>query len=168
MNMKPDSRKSFLVRCSCLLFALKFLSPLPVFAQFPYPTAIPPDAQRNSSAQVRSAIGQLQNTTRTAPSYGEQGYGNVSQQFEGVRGAYQAFKQTLDPKQLTDGANDLAELDAGLDIIAGAFDNCRTEMAAGRSADAALRDMCQVLREASQVWVQEFNKTCSRLRTSWR
>jgi len=147
---------------------LKLLAPSSATAQFPYPTPMTPDAQRNTSAQVRSEVGWLQNTTSTAPSYGAQGYGNVWERFQGVRGAYETFKQTLNPKQLADGANDLAELDAGLDIIQGSFQNFQTDVAAGRPANAALRDMCQVLREASQVWLQEFNKVCSRLRTSWR
>jgi len=93
---------------------LKLLAPSSATAQFPYPTPMTPDAQRNTSAQVRSEVGWLQNTTSTAPSYGAQGYGNVWERFQGVRGAYETFKQTLNPKQLADGANDLAELDAGL------------------------------------------------------
>jgi hypothetical protein len=165
--MRPYSRRSFLVGCSCLVCGLQFLSPSPASAQFPYPTPMAPDAQRNMSMQVRSEIGLLQNTTRTAPSYGEQGYGQVWEHFQTVRGAYSAFKQVLNPSQLAEGANALAELDAGLDIIQGAFDNFQTDVAAGRPVNAALRDMCQVLRESSQVWLQEFNKTCSRLRTSW-
>jgi len=161
------SRRSFILRASCLVCGLQFLSCFIASAQTPFPVAIPPDAQRNSSTQVRSEIKWLQDATRTAPSYGEQGYGHVWERFQTVRGTYQAFKQTLSPNQLAQGANSLAELDAGLDIIQGAFDNYQTDAAAGRPVNAALRDLCQVLREGSELWLQEFNKTCSRLRTSW-
>ena len=165
--MKPYSRRSFLIGCSCLVGGLRLLSPSSATAQFPYPSPMAPDAQRNTSAQVRSEIGWLQNTCRTAPNYGAQGYGNVWERFQSVHGSYQTFKQTLSPQQLADGANDLADLDAGLDIIQGSFQNFQTDVADGRPTSDALRDMCQVLREASQVWLQQFNKVCSRLRTSW-
>ena len=165
--MKLCSRRSFLFGCSCLVCGLTFLSPPLASAQFPYPTPTTPDAQRNASAQVRSQISWLQNATRTAPNYGEQGLGQVWERFHGVRGAYESFKQTLGPRQSTEGANALAELDAGLNIIQESFENFRTDVADGRSVNSALRDLCQVLREGSQLWLQEFNKTCSRLRTAW-
>jgi hypothetical protein len=68
---------------------------------------------------------------------------------------------------LAQGANDLAELDAGLGIIQEAFNNYQEAVAAGQNANSALRDMCQVLREASQVWLQELNNRCSKLRVGW-
>jgi len=165
--MNLYSRRSFLFGCLCFVAGLKLLSPPLASAQIPYPTQPTADAQRNTSSQVRSQISWLQNATRTAPSYGEQGVGQVAERFQSVRGAYESFKQTLGPRQLADGGNALAELDAGLNIIQESFENFRTDVADGRSVNSALRDLCQVLREASQLWLQEFNKTCSRLRTGW-
>jgi hypothetical protein len=68
---------------------------------------------------------------------------------------------------LQKGANALAELDAGLDIINEAFTNYQNDVAAGREGRTALRDMCEVLREAVQVWAQELEKTSSRLRVGF-
>jgi hypothetical protein len=136
-------------------------------AQYPFPAPTTPDAQRNALNQVRSQVNYLQNATRTAANYGQQGYGNVWERFQIVRGAYGAFKQTLNPRQAADGANAFAELDGGLDILQEAFDNYQTDIAAGRPAGAALRDMCQVLRDGSRLWLDELNKTCSRLRVGW-
>ena len=160
--MKP--RYSFLL---ILVGGLTLLSPLVSPAQYPFPTPTTPDAQRNALTQVRSQVNWLQNATRTATNYGQQGYGNVWERFQIVRGAYGAFKQTLNPRQAADGANSFAELDGGLDILQEAFENYQTDLAAGRNAGAALRDMCQVLRDGSRLWLDELNKTCSRLRVGW-
>jgi len=146
---------------------LKVLSPRFASAQWPGQASTTPDAQRNALGQVRSEINWLQNATRTSASYGEQGYGNVWERFQSVRGAYAGLKQTLNPHQLTAGGNALAELDAGLDIIQEAFDNFRTDVAGGRPVNTALRDMCQVLREGSQLWLQQLNKTSTQLRIGW-
>jgi len=78
-----------------------------------------------------------------------------------------AFKSTLTQEQLAHGANGLAELDAGLDILAEAFDNYQQGLAAGQPVGSALRDMCAVLRQGSDLWLQELNKNCSRLRVGW-
>ena len=81
--------------------------------------------------------------------------------------AYAALTQTLTPQQSAYGAEDLAELNTGLDIIEGAFDNYLEEVAAGRSEDAALVNLCRVVREGSILWVQKLNKTSSRLKIGW-
>jgi hypothetical protein len=65
------------------------------------------------------------------------------------------------------GANDLAELNAGLDIIQEAFTNYEEDIAGGRPAGPALEKMCRVLRRSSALWLQELNKTSSRLRIGW-
>jgi hypothetical protein len=73
----------------------------------------------------------------------------------------------LTPQQLAYGANDLEELNAGLDIIQEAFDNYQEDVAGGRAADAALAKLCRVLRQGSTLWLQEMNKTSSRLKIGW-
>lgn len=139
----------------------------PVTAQWPFSPPTTPDAQRSAVNAVKSQINWLQNATRTASSFGAQGWGNVWQTFQAVREAHNAFKLTLTPQQQADGANALAELDAGLDILQEAFANYQQDLAGGRAVGPALQNMCRVLRQGSDVWLQEFNKTCSRLRVGW-
>jgi hypothetical protein len=142
-------------------------APLLVFAQWPFAAPTTPDAQRNALNAVRSQVNWLQNATRTAASYGPQGYGNVLQQFQALRDSYTGLKQTLNPQQLAQGANDLAELDAGLDIIQEAFGNYQEAVGAGQPVNSALRDMCQILGQASRIWLQELNRRCAGLRVGW-
>ena len=61
------------------------------------------------------------------------GYGLLVQQFQAVRDQYAGFKSTLNPQQLSSGANQMAELDAGLDIIQEAFTDYQTAVANGQS-----------------------------------
>lgn len=140
----------------------------PVSAQWPMQAPVTtPDAQRTALNGVRSQAGWLQNATRTAPSYGDQGYASVARTFEGLRMTYGQFKQTLTPQQLAYGANAFAELDAGLDIIQEAFRNYEEDIAGGAAVGPALRNMCQLLRQGSALWLQELNKTCSKIRVGW-
>jgi hypothetical protein len=129
---------------------------------------IPPlatsEAQRKALNAVRSQVDWFRNATRIAPSYVTGSYDNIWQQFQMLRGAYDAFKATLTPNQLKSAGNELAELEAGLDILQEAFDEYQQDVAAGRSPIAALRSMCQALDEAAGVWLQELNKTAMRLR----
>src|SRR5262249_39253499 len=161
MNLKS---KNLLLPPGVLAIALLTLfSPLLALAQWPYgPTATPND-QRNALNALRGQINWFQNVTRTAPNFGEQGYGQVQGGFASLRGAYNGFKATLNERQQAQGANGLAELDGGLDIIQEAFANFQNDVAGGRPPDMALRDLCQVMREAVQVWGQEMNKYVSRL-----
>jgi hypothetical protein len=165
--MKLCLRRAVLLIALCLS-GLAIFGPLPVSAQWPFAAApVTPQAQRNALSALRSQIKFFQNATRTAPNYGTAGYGNVLSQFETMRGAYNGFKQTLNPRQLERGANSLAELDAGLDILNEAFTNCQNDFAAGREPSTAIRSMCQALREGSQVWAQELEKICSQLRVGF-
>src|SRR6516162_6331115 len=117
---------------SLLLAAIAVLAPGLAFAQYNYAPFTTPDAQRNALNALRAQLNYFQNATRSAPNYGVQGYDSVLDQFQGFREAYNGFKQTLTPQQLARGANALAELDAGLDIIAEAFTNFQNDLAAGR------------------------------------
>ncbi len=126
-----------------------------------------PDAQRNAMNVVRSQVGWLQNATRTASSYATGALGTVYQHFQTLRGAYTAFTATLNPQQSANGANELAELSGGLDILQEAFANYNDDVANGRDPGVALADMCQVLDQAAGVWLQEFNQDCTRLQVGW-
>jgi hypothetical protein len=162
--MKTHRWRYALLSGLCLISAFIVLLSRPVAAQWPFPPATTPDAQRNALNAVRAQVNWLHNATRTASSYGAQGYGNVWQAFQDMRQTYNAFKQTLTQQQAAYGANNFAELDAGLDIIQEAFTNYQDDVAAGQSVGMALAEMCRVLRQASSLWLQELNKTCSRLR----
>lgn len=141
--------------------------PMLCLAQWGFNAPATPDAQRNALGAVRSQVSWVQNSTRTASNYGAQGSGYVWQAFQGLRQAYGALTQTLTQQQLTQGANSLAELSAGLDIIQEVFANYDQDVAAGRPVGVALADLCQVMRQASNLWLQELNKTASRLRIGW-
>jgi len=167
----PRERRQLLI-----LTALAILSASLLYAQVPWgyappppmPTPNTPMAQRSAQTTVQSQLNWFQNSTRTAANYGDGGYGVVWQQFQYLQGAYNAFKATLTPQQLSAGANELAELDAGLNILGEAFTNYQQDLADGLSTSSALNNMCQVLYQASGVWLREFNSDCNRLQVGWR
>jgi hypothetical protein len=65
------------------------------------------------------------------------------------------------------GGNQIAELDAGLDIIQEAFADYQTSVANGQSPNSAYNNMRQVLNRAMRVWTDEFKQTCNQLRVGW-
>lgn len=153
-----------------LLVSLAVLYANLVSAQAPWPFAAPttPMAQRNSMNLVVNQVNWFQNATRTASSFaGGGGYGLLVQQFQAVRDQYSGFKSTLNPQQLNSGANQVAELDSGLDIIQEAFTDYQNAVANGQSNWSAFVNMRQVLNEAMGVWVQEFKQDCRQLRVGW-
>src|SRR5213079_592747 len=93
----------------CLIAVLAFLSPLAANAQWPIAPGTTPDSQRSALTGLRSQISWLQNSTRVSSNYGDQGYSKVWEQFQTFRGSYSGLKQTLNPRQLNEGANALAE-----------------------------------------------------------
>jgi len=152
-----------------LLVSLAALYANLVSAQAPWPFAAPttPMAQRNAMNLVINQVSWFQNATRTASSYTGGGYGLLVQQFQAVRDQYSGFKSTLNPQQLNSGANQVAELDSGLDIIQEAFADYQAAVANGQSDSSAFANMSQVLNEAMGVWVQEFKQDCRQLRVGW-
>lgn len=126
-----------------------------------------PDAQRNALTAVRAEAGSLHNVTQNAVNYGDNGYSMVLNQFQVFRGQYNAFTATLSQNQVDEYANEWAELNAGLDIIQEAFGNYQNDLADGRSATTALRDLCQVVDQAGRVWMQEFNTVASQAHAGW-
>jgi hypothetical protein len=173
--MKTAAFKVTLPGGFALLLASVLGWPEPLSAQPVWPYAPPPpmvvpqtpNAQRNALGNLRSRVDWLRNATRTAPSYATGGFDMVWQQFQWLRASYDTFKQTLNPRQMADGANEVAELDAGLDILQEAFSGYQEDVAAGRTPSAALRDMCQVLSQAAAVWLQQLTKDSARLRVGW-
>ena len=136
--------------------------------QWPFVPPTNPMAQRSSLNLVLSQVSWFQNATRTASSYtGSAGYGMLLQQFQAVRDRYSALKGTLNPQQLSSGANQLAELDSGLDIIQEAFTDYQTAVANGQSSSSAFANLSRVLNEALRVWTQELKQDCRQLRVGW-
>ena len=80
---------------------------------------------------------------------------------------YDGFKSTLAPQQLASSANQLAELDAGLDLIQQAFTDYQTAVANGQSSNTASANLRQVLNEAIRIWTQELKRGRRQLRVGW-
>ena len=167
--MKSNTRSSLRPAALGVLVGLAALSADLTSGQFAGPFAPPttPMAQRNSMNLVINQVNWFQNATRTAASQSNSGYGLLIQQFQAVRDQYAGFKSTLTPQQSSIGANQLAELDAGLDIIQEAFTDYQTAVANGQSTYTALVNMCQVLNEAIRAWTQEFKQDSRQLQVGW-
>ena len=167
--MKSISSKLVLPLGLGLLASLAMLWASAVYAQTQWPFAAPtnPMAQRNSLNLVLNQISWFQNATRTASAYNGNGYGLLVQQFQAVRDQYSGLKSTLTPQQLNDGANQLAELDSGLDIIAEAFADYQNAVANGQSNFTAFANMARVQNEAMGVWAQELKQDCRALHVGW-
>jgi hypothetical protein len=169
--MKPKTIRSGIILTSLILIVGLQLSPNPVPAQVWPPPMVSAanlsSAQRNALSNLRSRVKWLQNATRSASSYRTGAAEMLWQQFQFLRGSYNAFTTTLNPQQANYGANDWAELNAGLDIIGEAFTNYQDDLAQGRLPTLALNDLCRVLQQASNVWLQELNKDCARLQVGW-
>jgi hypothetical protein len=169
LPMTPRSSKLSASLTLGLFAALALLCASVVYtqAQWPIVPATTPMSQRNAYNLVINQVNWFQNATRTASSYQGSGYGMLLQQFQNVCSQYAALKVTLNPQQLNAGANQLAELDAGLNIIQEAFTDYQTEVANGQSPSSAFSNMAQVLNQAMRVWVQEFKQVCQQLRVGW-
>ena len=109
----------------------------------------------------------FQNAARSASSYPDGGYGLLAHQFQAVRDQYNGFKSTLTPQQLASSTNQLAELDAGLDIIQKAFTNYQTAVANGQSSNTASANLRRVLIKAIRVWTRELKQDCRQLWVGW-
>jgi hypothetical protein len=162
--MKSAGRKSPLHKCMRCIVCVAMLAPLLVAAQSVFGVRTTPGAQRNALNTVQSQVKWLHNATRTAPNLRAQGYGNIRQQFDALRSAYSGLKNTLTSQQLAYGAYDLAELDAGLDILQGAFSNYEQDIAEGQPLGPALQKLCQAVRQGSDLWLQELKRKAARLR----
>jgi len=123
--------------------------------------------QRTTLNNLQTQGRMLQNAIQTIPNYRTGAPDILWQQFQGVVGAYVDLKRSLTPQQLYVGGNDLAELDAGLDIIGGAFVNYQNDLAAGRSPNLAMRTLCRVLNQGMGVWFRQLNMVSSRLQVGW-
>lgn len=140
------------------------LAPCDLGAQPPWFTPPPtPAAQRNALNFLRSQVDWFRTATQNAPRFGTGRYGMVWNRFLSVRSAFNAFQRTLTPVQLRAAANELAELEAGLDIIQEGFVDYQQDVGSGRIANAAFRSMSQSLNQAAVVWMQELDRVAGLL-----
>jgi len=164
--MKFISSKLGLPRGLGLLVSLvvSWASVVNIQAQAPFAPPTNPMAQHNALNLLLNQVNWFQNATRSASSHPGGGYGLLVHQFQAVRDQYNGFKSTLTPQQLTSSANQLAELDAGLDIIQQAFTDYQTAVANGQTSNTASANLRQVLNESIRVWTQELKQDRRQLR----
>ena len=164
--MKFISSKLALPRGLGLLVSLAVLWASVVYTQAQLPFAPPtsPMVQRNALNLLLNQVNWFQNAARSASSYPDGGYGLLVHQFQAVRDHYNRFKSTLTPQQLASSTNQLAELDAGLDIIQKAFTNYQTAVANGQSSNTASANLRQALNKAIQVWTHKLKQHRRQLR----
>ena len=167
--MKFISSKRTLPRGLGLLVGLAVLwaSVVSTQAQLPFAPPTSPMAQRNALNLLLNQVNWFQNAARSGSSYPDGGYGLLVHQFQGVRDQYNGFKSTLTPQQLASSTNQLAELDAGLDIIQKAFTNYQTAVANGQPSNTASANLRQVLKEAIRVWTQKLKQDSRQLQVGW-
>jgi hypothetical protein len=142
-----------------LLACLAAFEPPPSRAQFYTYSLSPEEALRG----VRSEVGWLRSATRTAPNFLRDGYGNLWQRFASLRSSFERFKGTLSPDQQMRGANELAELSSGLDIIQEVFGDSSRGAAESLANPMAFRRMCGVLDRAVAAWATEMEQVSRRL-----
>jgi hypothetical protein len=119
--------------------------------------------QRQLLNQLQRQLEMLNDATASARNFNTNPDVMLWNHFDGVRVGFQMLKNSLAPAQLQRGANDLADLDAGLEIIAEAFPNFHEDLNNGRSPQVALRTLSQVLRDAMKLWGQQLNQVARRI-----
>src|SRR5262249_47708671 len=93
-------------------------------AQAPWPNIAPlPANQRQLLQRLQSQLSTLDDAIQNSPRLRTAQDAVLWNHFGNVRASFQALTQVLSPAQVQRGANDLAELDAGLAIISEAFAN---------------------------------------------
>src|ERR1039458_4734251 len=119
LAMKLISSKLTLPRGLGLLVILAALwaSVVCTQAQLPFAPPTNPLAQHNALNLLLNQVNWFQNAARSASSNPGGAYGLLVHQFQAVRDQYNGLKSSLTSQQLASSANQLAELDAGLDII---------------------------------------------------
>jgi hypothetical protein len=117
--MKFISSKLALPRGLGLLVSLAafWASMVYIQAQLPFAPPTNPMAQHNALNLLLNQVNWFQNAAKSASSNPGGGYGLLVHQFQAVRDQYNGLKSSLTSQQLASSANQLAELDAGLDII---------------------------------------------------
>jgi len=130
----------------------------------PVPPPTTPKAQRNAMMAVRAQADWLRSATRTSTSLATGADSVMWRRVQSLRRTYGAFKASLTPLQLQTGANELAELDAGLDILEQLFQEYHLDLAAGRRQSQAFNDLRRVVDAGAALWLQDFNQMANHVR----
>jgi len=138
--------------------------PTVVSGQMLVPMAPPPNMNPGQMYdQLQIQVNWFQNATRTASMFNTGADTVLWTHFEGLRIAFGEFARSLNPAQAQQGANDLAELEAGLGIISEAFSNFQDDLNAGRNPTIAFRTLSQVLRDSVRLWGQQLRLVARRM-----
>jgi hypothetical protein len=143
------------------------------FLQGPTLGATLRNASRAVNDQLRIVRRSASDVGRKAhnPNYGTQGfyadYEGLKFQFQGLRSTFGLMSNLALQAQQPRTSNAVAELDAGLGIIAEAFNPVEQELQAGMVNRDTVVTMCRILEDALNVWEREFKKNSSRLNLIW-
>jgi len=113
---------------------------------------------------VRTQADWLRSATRTSTSLATGADTVMWRRLQSLRRTYAAFKASLTPAQLQSGAHDLAELNAGLDILEQPFHKYHLDLEAGRRQSQAFNELRRVVDAGAALWLQEFNQMANRVR----
>ena len=128
------------------------------------------NATQTQLAGLRSAT---ENWCRRAQSVGyndpqfRQDYDNVLWNFQGLRSQFNYLAQLALQLGRSRAANAVAELDAGLNIIAEIFAFLEEEYAAGTLDRATILRAARLFQRAIREWETDFRKNSSRLGLAW-
>ena len=92
-------------------------------------------------------------------------YQNLDYQFQSLRATFHALGQLALQLQTPRAANAVAELEAGLNIIAEAFLPMQQDLQAGAFNPDTIQRMGQALNDALIEWQKELKRCSSRLGT---
>ncbi len=143
----------------------------PPFLQGPTLEATLRNGVQASSDQARLTAETAREMGRRAKGVGYQrqncwtDYQRLELQFQNLRATFHAAANVARQLGNARATNAAAELEAGLDIIAGVFDLVQRELQAGRVNRDTVARMCQVLDEALLEWQRELKRCSSRLGT---
>lgn len=152
-----------------LLVAIASIAILPFSTRAQIIMGTPPDtdAQRNDMQNVQIQTRSLRNACNTASNDASDPYQYVLYNFNSMRAQYNLFRNTMNAAQVSRAANEWAELDAGLDVLAEAFSDYQEQTPPGTFNVSAFRNMCAVLGQAAGVWLTEFNDAVGRSQIGW-
>jgi hypothetical protein len=157
------------LNCTALIMIIlcALSGPLRIGAQvmmnpYPAPPTLP-QSPRQLLDQIRTQLHWLESATRTSSMFNTGADVLLWRHYDGLGVSFRAFQRSLSPQQQEFGANNLAELDAGLAIIGEAFANFQDDLNQGRHGTVAFRTLCQVLRDSARVWGQEMNRVARQL-----
>ncbi len=182
MNCMPFATQRDRRGLLALLLLTFLLAPSPAgWTQYP---GAPPlagstlgQSLRNSAAATQNQLTALRNAAdnwyrrATSANYGDaelrQDYDNVLWQFQSLRAQFNYLAQLALQLGRPRADNAVAELDAGLNIIAELFTFLQEQYAAGTLDRATVQRTARLFQKAIREWELELRKNTSRLGIVW-